>query len=196
MAIERIPGFCALCRSRCGCVSIVEDGRLVGVEADPAHPTGRNLCVKGRAAPELVYAPDRLLHPMKRTRPRGDADPGWVSIGWELSATGPSEIGARRARVLAQVLKSVYVQEPSLVDRRVGFGTSVTVEEADGRRTSYEIVGPNEVEPARRQISVASPVARALLGKRAGDVVVLRRPRGDIEVTVVSVTVAPEHTER
>ena len=196
MAIERTPGFCALCRSRCGCVSIVEDRRLVGVEADPAHPTGRNLCVKGRAAPELVYAPDRLLHPMKRTRPRGDADPGWVSIGWELSATGPSEIGARRARVLAQVLKSVYVQEPSLVDGRVGFGTSVTVEEADGRRTSYEIVGPDEVEPARRQISVASPVARALLGKCAGDVVVLRRPRGDIEVTVVSVTVAPEHTER
>jgi transcription elongation factor GreB len=109
----------------------------------------------------------------------------------ELSAAGASEIGARRARVLAQVLKSVYVQEPSLVDGRVGFGTSVTVEETDGRRTCYEIVGPDEVEPARRQISVASPVARALLGKRAGDVVVLRRPRGDIEVTVISVTVAP-----
>ena len=109
----------------------------------------------------------------------------------ELLAAGASEIGARRARVLAQVLKSVYVQEPSLVDGRVGFGTSVIVEEANGRRTSYEIVGPDEVEPARGQISVASPVARALLGKRAGDLVVLRRPRGDIEVTVVSVTVAP-----
>jgi transcription elongation factor GreB len=109
-----------------------------------------------------------------------------------LSAAGPSEIGARRARVLAQVLKSVYVQEPSLIDGRVGFGTTVTVEEADGRRTSHEIVGPDEVEPARQQISIASPVARALLGKRAGDVVVLRRPRGDIEVTVVSVAVAPQ----
>ena len=108
----------------------------------------------------------------------------------ELSAAGPSEIGARRARVLVQVLKSVYVQEPSLVDGRVGFGTSVTVEDADRRRTAYEIVGPDEVEPARRQISIASPVARALLGKRAGDSVVLRRPRGDIEVTIVSVTVA------
>jgi transcription elongation factor GreB len=107
-----------------------------------------------------------------------------------LSAGGPSEIGARRARVLAQVLQSVYIQEPSLVDGRVGFGTTVTVEETDGRRTSYEIVGPDEVEPARGQISAASPVARALLGKRAGDMVVLRRPRGDIEVTVVSVTVA------
>ena len=58
----------------------------------------------------------------------------------ELSAAGPSEIGARRARVLVQVLKSVYVQEPSLVDGRVVFGARVTVEEADGRRTSYEIV--------------------------------------------------------
>jgi len=113
-----------------------------------------------------------------------------------LSAAGPSEIGARRARVLVQVLTSVYVQEPSLIDGRVGFGTSVTIEEADGRRTSYEIVGPDEVEPARRQISVASPVARALLGKRAGDVVVLRRPRGDIEVTVVSVTLAPDSAAR
>ena len=108
----------------------------------------------------------------------------------ELSAAGPSEVGAHRARVLAQVLKSVYVQEPAVVDGRVGFGTSVTVEEADGRRSGYKIVGPDEAEPARRQISVASPVARALLGKRAGDSVVLRRPRGDIEVTIVSVTVA------
>src|SRR5258706_2613663 len=98
MAIERIPGFCALCRSRCGCVSIVEDGRLVGVEADPAHPTGRNLCVKGRAAPELVHAPDRLLHPMKRTRPRGDADPGWVSIGWDEAL----DWAAARMRAVAE----------------------------------------------------------------------------------------------
>ena len=107
-----------------------------------------------------------------------------------LSAAGPSEIGARRGRVLTQVLSSVYVQTPSLVDGRAGFGTSVIVEDADGRRVSYEIVGPDEVEPDKGQISVASPVARALLGKRAGDVAVLRRPRGDIEVTVVSVTVA------
>ena len=113
-----------------------------------------------------------------------------------LSAAAPSETGARRARVLAQIVTSVYVQETSLVDGRVGFGTSVTVEEAGGRRASYEIVGPDEVEPARRQISVASPVARALLGTRAGDVVVLRRPRGDIEVTVVSVTVAPDDSAR
>jgi len=83
MSTERIPGFCALCRSRCGCISVVEDGRLVAVEPDPTHPTGKSLCVKGRAAPELVYSPDRLLHPVRRTRPKGEPDPGWVRISWE-----------------------------------------------------------------------------------------------------------------
>jgi len=113
-----------------------------------------------------------------------------------LSAGGPSEIGARRARLLAQVLKSVYVQEPAVVDGRVGFGARVTVEDASGLRTSYEIVGPDEVEAGTRQISIASPVARALLGKREGDAVVLRRPRGDVEVTVVAVTVPPAAVPR
>ena len=83
MAVQRIPGFCALCRSRCGCISVVEDGTLVAVDPDPRHPTGQSLCVKGRAAPELVYATDRLLYPMRRTRPKGDPDPGWVRISWD-----------------------------------------------------------------------------------------------------------------
>ncbi|HEX7785260.1 MAG TPA: molybdopterin-dependent oxidoreductase, partial [Methylomirabilota bacterium] len=83
MATERVHGYCALCRSRCGCVSIVEDGRLVAVEPDPSHPTGASLCVKGRAAPELVYASDRLLHPMRRARPKSDPDAGWQRIGWD-----------------------------------------------------------------------------------------------------------------
>ena len=80
---QRIPGWCPLCRSRCGCISIVSDGRLVEVEPYPEHPTGRALCAKGQAAPELVYSADRLLYPMKRTRPKGDPDPGWVRIAWD-----------------------------------------------------------------------------------------------------------------
>ncbi len=80
---RRIPGFCALCRSRCGCISVVENGRLVAVEPDPTHPTGAALCAKGRAAPELVHSPDRLLYPLKRTRPKGDPDPGWQRITWD-----------------------------------------------------------------------------------------------------------------
>ena len=80
---ERIPGYCALCWSSCGCISIVEEGRVIAVEPDPEHPTGKSLCGKGKAAPEYIYSDARVLHPMKRTRPKGDPDPGWVQISWE-----------------------------------------------------------------------------------------------------------------
>jgi anaerobic selenocysteine-containing dehydrogenase len=80
---RRLPGYCALCVSRCGSIAVIEDGRFVALEPDPSHPTGKALCAKGRAAPELVYHADRLLFPLKRTRPKGDPDPGWQRISWE-----------------------------------------------------------------------------------------------------------------
>ena len=79
---KRVHGYCGLCIARCGCVAVVEDGRFTRLEPDPAHPTGQALCAKGRAAPELVYHPERLTHPLRRTRPKGDPDPGWERIGW------------------------------------------------------------------------------------------------------------------
>ena len=94
---ERIPCYCAMCISRCGSIAVVENGRFVALEPDPSHPTGKALCAKGRAAPELVYHPDRLLHPMKRTRPKGDADPGWQRISWEEAL----ELTAAKLRQIA-----------------------------------------------------------------------------------------------
>lgn len=79
----RVQGYCALCVSRCGSIAVVENGRFVALEPDPSHPTGHALCAKGRAAPELVYHSDRLLYPLKRTRPKGDPDPGWQRISWD-----------------------------------------------------------------------------------------------------------------
>jgi anaerobic selenocysteine-containing dehydrogenase len=80
---ERVPCYCAMCVSRCGATAVLDKERFVALEPAPAHPTGRALCAKGRAAPELVYHRERLLHPLKRTRPKGDPDPGWTRIGWD-----------------------------------------------------------------------------------------------------------------
>jgi len=80
---RQVATFCALCVSRCGATATVVDGRFTALGPDPAHPTGQAVCVKGKAAPAIVEHPDRLLHPLKRTRPKGAADPGWVRIGWD-----------------------------------------------------------------------------------------------------------------
>lgn len=76
-------GYCTLCRSRCGTLNVIEDGRLVKVRPDTAHPTGAAICMKGKAAPELAHHPDRVLYPMRRTTPKGDADPGWKRMTWD-----------------------------------------------------------------------------------------------------------------
>ena len=71
------------CIARCGAIATVEEGRFTRLDPDPTHPTGQALCAKGRAAPELVYHPERLTHPLRRTRPKGDADPGWERNHWD-----------------------------------------------------------------------------------------------------------------
>jgi anaerobic selenocysteine-containing dehydrogenase len=78
-----IRGFCALCTAHCATIATVTDGKVVRLEADHDHPNGGVFCLKGKAAPELVYHPDRLNHPLKRTRPKSDADAGWQRISWE-----------------------------------------------------------------------------------------------------------------
>ncbi|MFT3894314.1 MAG: molybdopterin-dependent oxidoreductase [Anaerolineales bacterium] len=76
-----------MCVSRCGAIAVVENGRFVRLEPDPSHPTGKALCAKGRAAPELVYHSERLLYPLRRTQPKGEPDPGWQRISWDEALT-------------------------------------------------------------------------------------------------------------
>jgi anaerobic selenocysteine-containing dehydrogenase len=80
---EQVPVFCPLCVSKCGATATIRDGQFVELGPDPSHPTGDAICTKGKAAPELVNHPDRLEHPLRRTAPKGAADPGWERISWD-----------------------------------------------------------------------------------------------------------------
>ncbi len=77
-----VSTFCPLCVSRCGARATVTNGTFT-LSRDVSHPTGKALCVKGKAAAEISAHPDRLQHPLKRTAPKGAPDPGWRRIGWD-----------------------------------------------------------------------------------------------------------------
>ncbi|HVO91257.1 MAG TPA: molybdopterin-dependent oxidoreductase, partial [Terriglobales bacterium] len=78
-----VRGYCALCTAHCATIATVENGRVTRLDPDDDHPNGGVMCIKGKAAPELVYHPDRLDYPLRRTRPKGDADPGWQRMSWD-----------------------------------------------------------------------------------------------------------------
>ena len=84
-----------------------------------------------------------------------------------------------------EVLK--IVDGPEQLDGRVHFGAWVTLRDEDENVVRYRIVGSDETDPEQKRISIESPLAKALLRKRAGDEVEVQRPKGDITYEVVSV---------
>lgn len=85
----------------------------------------------------------------------------------------------RRIRFLSKRLDDMTVVDRLPDDRgRVFFGAWVTLEDEAGERVEYRLVGPDEIDPARGWISIDSPLARALLGKRVDDEVEVVAPAG------------------
>lgn len=73
-------------------------------------------------------------------------------------------------------------------DGKVVFGATVELVDVDTEQTvTYQIVGEDEADIKHGRINITSPIARALIGKREEDVVVVRAPGGDREYEIVSV---------
>lgn len=75
---------------------------------------------------------------------------------------------------------------------RIAFGTRVEVVDEQGRRQRWRIVGEDEAEPEAGRISWSSPLARALIGARVGEVVTWPRPSGEVELEVVGLDFGAE----
>jgi len=86
-----------------------------------------------------------------------------------------------RVRFLTKRLESVTVVDrlPEVRDK-IFFGAWVTLEDENGEARRYQIVGPDEFDISRGQLSVDSPLARKLLGKRVDDEIVLGTEEGEV----------------
>jgi transcription elongation factor GreB len=95
----------------------------------------------------------------------------------------------RRVRFLTQRLDAAVVVRPEeLGGDVVRFGALVMVEDEQGERRSYRLVGPDESDPGEGKLSYQSPLGQALMKRRVGDVVIVRRPAGEIELEIVSLS--------
>ncbi len=70
---------------------------------------------------------------------------------------------------------------------RVYFGATVGVEDEEGKRFTYQLVGPDEIDATGGRVSVDSPVGRSLMGKYLNDEVAVIRPRGESLWTIVEI---------
>ena len=103
---QAIPSACWQCVTRDGIIGFVEDGRLVKIEGNPELPrTNGKLCARGQAGTNILYNPDRLLHPLKRVGKRGEGK--WKRIpmkdALDLVAFGGTIAGRK-----VEGLKDIY----------------------------------------------------------------------------------------
>lgn len=100
----------------------------------------------------------------------------------------PEAAAERDLRWLEARLKAAVVIDPAAHDlTEVAFGLAVTVADADGKETAYEITGEDEADATRHRIAPNSPLARALLGAQVGDVVTWKRPAGTLDLEIVGI---------
>lgn len=98
----------------------------------------------------------------------------------------------RRVRYLRKRLEGMtVVDQPPSDPHRVYFGAWVTLEARDGREARYRIVGPDEIDGEPGYISMDSPLARALLGRRLDDEVTAELPVGNERFAIVDIEYEP-----
>ena len=83
-----------------------------------------------------------------------------------------------RIKELGLKLGHAEVIDPPTEGDRVTFGSTVRLEDGDGKEVCYWIVGSDEAEPAKGKISIMSPLARTLIGKEVGQTVTAQVPAG------------------
>ena len=98
-------------------------------------------------------------------------------------------IEGRIAEVESKLANAQVIDPASIdADGRVVFGATVDLEDAgSGEKVTYQIVGDDEADIKHGKISIGSPIARALIGKYAGDVVEVQAPGGVREFEIIDV---------
>jgi len=83
-----------------------------------------------------------------------------------------------RINELEAKVGTAEVLDPPTSGDRVTFGSTVRLEDEDGKEARYQIVGSDETDPSHGRISIMAPLARTLIGKKVGDSVVAQLPGG------------------
>ncbi|MBK7584155.1 MAG: transcription elongation factor GreB [Myxococcales bacterium] len=95
----------------------------------------------------------------------------------------------RRIRFLTKRLESaVVVKRDEGAAQVVFFGATVEVVDEEGQHKRYRIVGPDEVDPGAGTISFRSPLGTALMKRKVGDIVTVRRPAGEVDLEICAIT--------
>jgi transcription elongation factor GreB len=128
-------------------------------------------------------------------RPKLVETVAWAAGNGDRSENGDYIYGKRRLREIDSRLKFLrdrieaaqVVNPAEIKSQSVVFGATVTILDEDDNQKTYTIVGEDEIEPDKNRISWKSPLAKALIGKKVGDEVEIKRPAGLLAAEITEI---------
>jgi transcription elongation factor GreB len=147
-----------------------------------------------RAGAERLHR--ELLNLLNVERPKVTAEVSAAAAQGDRSENAEYIYGKKRLREIDRRLRFLQgrLDTSTVVDPReqtetdrVFFGATVELEDEEGMRSTFQLVGPDETDTRGGRISIDSPIGKALLGRRLGDEVFVKRPLGEIEWKVVAI---------
>jgi transcription elongation factor GreA len=133
---------------------------------------------------KLIERP-AIIRAIAEAREHGDLS---ENAEYHAARERQSFIEGRVAELEDKIARAEVIDVSKLSGKQVTFGATVTlVDEDTDEKASYQIVGPDEADIKSKRLSITSPLARALIGKKVGDMVEVTAPGGSKSYEVVRV---------
>jgi transcription elongation factor GreB len=161
-------------------------------DQDPSLPSGFKNYMTEQGSVQLQEELRRLLY---AERPEVVKVVSWAASNGDRSENGDYLYGKRRLREIDRRVRfltkrldsAVIVKNETLISDQVLFGAYVKFINEDSQEKLIRIVGIDETDPSRGFVSWISPLAKALLQSKKGDVVLFRSPKGEEELEIIDV---------
>jgi transcription elongation factor GreA len=98
-----------------------------------------------------------------------------------------SHVEGRIQELQSKLSRARVVEVTNFKGEKIVFGATVKITDANGKEITYQIVGEDEAMSDASKISYSSPLGKALIGKEAGDEVIVKAPKGDVTYEVQAV---------
>ena len=138
---------------------------------------------------ELVYLKTvrekEVADQIKEARSFGDLS---ENSEYDEAKNEQGKLYSRIAELENIIANCTVIEEHESDPNTVRMGSRITVEDLElGEQESYQVVGSQEADPMNGRISEESPFGKALLGQRAGDIVIVEAPAGNIKYKIIEI---------
>ena len=131
---------------------------------------------------KLTKRPE-VINALKEARALGDLS---ENAEYDAARAEQATVEAKIVELESMIEHAVIIKE--VKTDKVSIGNSVKIEYVgDGDTEEYSIVGSKEADPFNNRISNESPIAQAIIGKKAGDVVTVASPNGEYQVKILEI---------